>query len=138
MIIVPTFVGRLRVIKSFLGSELFAVLARLNYMVYMIHCLVIFWYLLDQRASLYATELNLWFLGFGVVVLSFLFAIPFTLLFEAPFLNIEKYLLFPSPKKEIKSDVKENYAINESSKEFAKYSPLYEEEPDKKIQKLLE
>lgn len=37
LIIAPTFVGRLRVVKSFLGAESFAVLARLNYMVYMVH-----------------------------------------------------------------------------------------------------
>jgi hypothetical protein len=95
--------------------------------------------LLDERSSLYANELNLWFFGFGVVVLSFFFAIPFTLLFEAPFLNIEKYLLLPAPKKEIKTKAKENYAINENSEDFVKYRPLYEEEQtEKRTQKLLE
>ena len=37
LILMPTFVGRLRVIKHFLGADIFVVLGRLNYMVYMIH-----------------------------------------------------------------------------------------------------
>jgi peptidoglycan/LPS O-acetylase OafA/YrhL len=137
-ILLPTFLGRLSVIKSFLNSEPFAVLARLNYMVYMIHILVIFWFLSDQRSALYANELNLWFLGFGAVTLSFIFAIPFTLLFEAPFLNIEKYILFPAPQKEVKRDSKINSSPNGDIKDFVKYKPLYDEELDKQQEKLIE
>jgi hypothetical protein len=37
LILMPAIVGRLRVIKAFLGGELFSVLSRLNYMVYLIH-----------------------------------------------------------------------------------------------------
>jgi hypothetical protein len=65
------------------------------------------------RSSFYANELNLWFVAFGAVFLSFIFAIPFTLLFESPFLNIEKYILFPAPHK----NKQQEHNINESYKE---------------------
>jgi len=95
MIIVPTFVGRHRLIRNILASEPFVVLARLSYMVYVIHGLVIQWLTLDTRQAFYVNSLNLWFISIGAIVVSFLFAIAGTLLFEAPFMNIEKYLLFP-------------------------------------------
>jgi peptidoglycan/LPS O-acetylase OafA/YrhL len=116
LVILPTILDRLRFIKYFLSNEPFAVLARLNYMVYMVHIPVIFWNIGDQRSSLYLNELNLWFFGIGTTVLSFFFAIPFTLLFEAPFLNIEKYILFPAPKKDVKSDTKTEELFNRDSK----------------------
>jgi len=117
LIILPTFVGRLRLVRNILGSEPFAVLARLNYMVYMVHCLVIFWYLLDSKQSIYANELNLWFMSIGAIVVSFLFAIPATLLFEAPFMNIEKYLLFPAKRERtFKVHASINGTVDESTK----------------------
>jgi hypothetical protein len=123
LILMPTFVGRLRIIKSFLGSEPFAIMARLNYMVYMLHCLVIFWYITDLRQSIYANELNLWFYSFGVFIVSFLLAIPFTLLYEAPFLNIEKYLLFPAPQRN--KEIREKGPVNNSKD--TRYFPLIED-----------
>ena len=85
--IFPTFVGRLRWIKYFLGSNIFAVLARLNYTVYMIHWCVIIWMIGDMRQPAYMNMLNEWFLAIGWVWMSFLFAIPVTLIWESPFLN---------------------------------------------------
>ena len=58
LIIAPTFVGRLRVIKGFLGAEAFVVLARLNYMVYMVHIVVMFYYINNSRAGIYVTNVS--------------------------------------------------------------------------------
>jgi peptidoglycan/LPS O-acetylase OafA/YrhL len=95
----PTFVGRLRIIKNFLGSEPFAVLARLNYMVYMIHILVLLFYIGNEKSAVYVNTLNQWFISIGATVFSFIFAIPFTLLCEVPFMNLEKNFLFPAPQR---------------------------------------
>ena len=100
LIISPTFVGRLRVVRGFLTADFFVVLARLNYMVYMVHCLVIMYYLNNTFASLYVTTVSQWFLAFGVTIVSFLLAIPLTLLCEVPFMNLEKYVLFPKNLKD--------------------------------------
>ena len=65
LIIMPTIVGRLRFLINFLGSETFAVLARLTYVVYMIHIVVMLWVLLDTRQGIYATSLGQWIFGIG-------------------------------------------------------------------------
>ena len=124
----PTFVGRLRVIKNLLSSEIFAVLARLNYMVYMIHCLVLFWYLNDMRQANYVNSLNQWFFSISTTVISFIFAVPFTLLCEVPFMNIEKYVLFPSKPRPKRGSIKavDNEA-GEGSMKVKKYYALSEE-----------
>jgi peptidoglycan/LPS O-acetylase OafA/YrhL len=65
-------------------------------MVYLIHSPVLFWFINDLRQASYVNSLNQWFLSISTTVISFLFAVPFTLLCEVPFMNIEKYLLFPA------------------------------------------
>lgn len=101
--IAPTFVGRLRVVRGFLAAEMFTVIARLNYMVYMIHCFILFWILNDTRQAYYVNWVNQWYFSIGCIVLSIIFAVPFTLICEAPFMNIEKLLLFPSSKPQNKN-----------------------------------
>ena len=98
LIVMPTIVGRLRFLIHFLGSETFSVLARLTYVVYMIHIVIMLWVLLDVRQGLYASSLGQWIFGIGTWVISFLVAIPVSMMWEVPFLNIEKYLLFPQRK----------------------------------------
>eukprot|EP00345_Euplotes_harpa_P018688 CAMPEP_0168341000 /NCGR_PEP_ID=MMETSP0213-20121227/14404_1 /TAXON_ID=151035 /ORGANISM="Euplotes harpa, Strain FSP1.4" /LENGTH=154 /DNA_ID=CAMNT_0008347355 /DNA_START=1045 /DNA_END=1509 /DNA_ORIENTATION=+ len=139
LILMPTFVGRLRLIKSFLGAETFMVLARLNYMVYMVHCLVVLWIISDFKQPAYMVSLNEWFLAIGCVVISFIAAVPATLMFEAPFLNIEKYILFPPKKRPSKAG--EANGQEEGSQELKrgpKYFPLDDETMDSKNKKLLE
>lgn len=99
MVIMPTFVDRFKVISYILGSEFFAVTARLTYCVYMFHIFVILWLYMDASQAEYNTNLYFTFIGLGVTLFTFLFAIPMTLVCEAPFLAIEKYILFPTPRK---------------------------------------
>ncbi|CAI2384962.1 unnamed protein product [Moneuplotes crassus] len=121
LIIAPTFVGRLRVIKGFLGAEMFEVLARLNYMVYMIHCVVMMHFLNDLRASVYVTSTSQWFFAIGSTVISFLVGIPLTLICEVPFMNLEKYVLFPKkPKRQDHITVEAEYTKGNRNSEFYK------------------
>lgn len=140
LILIPTFVGRLRIIRNFLGSEIFAVLARLNYMVYMVHLLVIFWFLADLRQGVYLNNLNQWFFSISSTVVSFAVAIPFTLLCEVPFLNIEKYLLFPTKKKPRNDSVESmQKEVSRGMDKDLKYYPILEESDttDSQMKKLV-
>ena len=107
LIIIPTFVGRLTLIKGLLSAEIFSVMARISYIAYLIHPLVIFWFIFDQRQAMYVSNLNQWFFAIGNLVVTYAFSIPFSLLSEAPFMNIEKYVLF-APKKVDSLEGKEN------------------------------
>ena len=120
IVLAPTYVGRLRFIKNLLGSNIFAVLGRLNYSAYLIHILVLLWFLNDTRQAIYYNSLNLWFMTIGVTIATFFFSIPFTLMWEAPFMNIEKYILFPPKKRE------EDHMHKKQSKEYENLIPVNE------------
>ena len=53
----------------------------------------------STRQGNYVTFLSQFFFSIGVFVASFAVAIPITLLCEVPFMNIEKYILFPQKKR---------------------------------------
>ena len=55
LVFLPTFVERIRFLKSLFRAKIFTVLARLNYMVYMNHWYVLFWFFNDFRQPLYVT-----------------------------------------------------------------------------------
>ena len=64
---------------------------------------------------MYVSNTNMLFLSFGVAFFVFLVAIPLSIMFEAPFMNLEKIFLTPR-KKEVKVEVekgalKENLTI---------------------------
>lgn len=99
-ILMPMFVHRLRVFRGLLACELFTALAKLCYIVYLIHPIVMFWNLFDMKQAVYVSNLTMWFFGIGSVVVTFLLAMPFTLLCEAPFVNAEKFLLMKSKSEE--------------------------------------
>lgn len=139
LVLAPTFVGRLRLVKYVLSAEPFVVLARLNYMVYLIHCLVIFWYLNDLRQPSYVTNLNQWFFAIGTVVVSFILSVPFTLICEVPFMNLEKLVLFPYKTKPIKEN--ENVEMNGRShtkQNGVKYFPMQENDETHNSSRLLD
>ena len=71
--------------------------------------------------------MNMWFFSIGISIVSFLLAIPMSLMWEVPFMNIEKYILFPPKKRAIKEDQKELDRAKLLEK-GAKYEPFNEEE----------
>lgn len=103
-VILPTLCNRFTLIKKLLSAEVFIVGARLTYSVYLIHIFLIYWLYSDTRQSFYNTNLYLTFVAIGTVLITFLFAIPFTLIAEAPYMSLEKYILFPAPRKLAKSN----------------------------------
>ena len=96
-------VGRNRFIQWIFKSEIFEVLARLTYMVYLLHVFLLLQYFFTLRdAVFYQSSYMLW-IYFYTLIFAFLLAIPCTLLFEVPFMTLEKLVLFPpKPKREKK------------------------------------
>ena len=100
LIIFPTFVKRGRGIKALLGSDTFAITAKLTFGVYLVRDLVIFLPIFGEGAdhSRYITSMGLWLLTASTIVVSFGFSIPFSFLFEVPWMRLETYFLMPAPK----------------------------------------
>ena len=97
LIVLPTFSNRLTWIKSLLSSDAMCVLGRITFGVYLMHIPWIIMFLADSRQGYWLDNLNVWWLVFGTIPISFLFAIPFSMYAEVPFMNLEKYFLMPKP-----------------------------------------
>ncbi|CAI2386557.1 unnamed protein product [Moneuplotes crassus] len=97
LIIIPTFQGRLPWIKHLLGNNTMIVLGRITFGVYLMHIPWIIMLLADSRQGMWVSNLNAWWLVLGIAPISFLFAIPFSMYAEVPFMNLEKHFLMPKP-----------------------------------------
>ena len=79
--------------KSFLSADLFVVLGRLQYMVYMIHILVMLWFFCEGWNEYHINYLSNAFMTMSFIAISFLLAVPATLIMEAPWINLEKVVM---------------------------------------------
>jgi len=64
----------------------------------MTHILFIFYFFTANFNTQYISNINQIFLGFGALVFVYLVSLPVSVLFEAPFMNLEKTFLM---KKEL-------------------------------------
>ena len=79
---------------------------------------------MDLRQGNYASLLNQWFFGIGATVITFLVAIPASMISEVPFMNLEKYVLFPEKKKDlVKQKAKDQ-------REFSQLKPLIKQDEE--------
>jgi peptidoglycan/LPS O-acetylase OafA/YrhL len=113
LIILPTFVKRFSWIKSFLGSDFMCVLGRLTYAVYLMHIPWMNFHISNLRQGVWLNNLNIWIMTFAVAPISFMFAIPFSMISEVPFMNIEKYFLMPNKRANVKKDAISDESLND-------------------------
>lgn len=99
MVIAGPLVGRNKFMKFVLGSRGWVPWARLTFMIYLIHLLIFQWFYGQMRQSVYLDYAPILASYGATVIMSCLLAIPLSAAFEAPFMNIEKYLIFPAKKR---------------------------------------
>ena len=68
-------------------------------MVYLIHALFIYWFLGNLESSYNFTHTRSIMFLLSLICVSTIAAIPSTLIFEAPFMNLEKAYLMPKKKE---------------------------------------
>ncbi|KAF8788783.1 Nose resistant to fluoxetine protein 6 like protein [Argiope bruennichi] len=123
------------IITSILSWEAFVPFSRLTYMAYLIHPIIQFIYIGSTRTVIETTHRAFVFIYLSNVVLAFMCAYFFSLLFESPFMALEKVLLRtgrnftkepPSSDnrtdQEVKQDIKEIYSSNVSEDKNTVYS----------------
>lgn len=127
MILAGPLAGRGRFLKAFLGSRFWAPWAKLSFYSYLIHMFVFSFYFGQMRTSVYLNHKTILFAYCGVILLTVLLAIPFSVFLEAPWMQLEKLVLFP-PKRKGKpvSANYENLKINNSDLGNSTFA----EEPD--------
>ncbi|XP_061188236.1 nose resistant to fluoxetine protein 6-like [Saccostrea echinata] len=82
-------------INTILSWKVFVPLSRLSYAAYLIHLIIIYAYFLSRRMPIYMTDLELVYLFLSNLVVSYGAAFVVSLLFESPFMALEK-VIFPS------------------------------------------
>lgn len=115
LILAGPLAGRGRFLKVFLGSRFWAPWAKLSFYAYLIHMFVFSFYFGQMRTSLYLNHKTILFSYCGVILLTLLMAIPFSVFLEAPWMQLEKLVLFPPRRKNNPVSTKyENLKINNS------------------------
>eukprot|EP00345_Euplotes_harpa_P000876 CAMPEP_0168327210 /NCGR_PEP_ID=MMETSP0213-20121227/5769_1 /TAXON_ID=151035 /ORGANISM="Euplotes harpa, Strain FSP1.4" /LENGTH=252 /DNA_ID=CAMNT_0008330085 /DNA_START=726 /DNA_END=1484 /DNA_ORIENTATION=+ len=92
--------GRSKLLKFILGSNGYSPWAKVSFMAYLIHLLVFAYYYDQIRESVYPDNKSIIITMAACMLLAFMISVPFSALFEAPFLQLERLVLFPvKPKK---------------------------------------
>jgi len=68
-------------------------LSRLTYMAYLIHPIVIFYYLLSLESSVILNDINMIYMFLPYLVISYGLSFVLSLAFEAPMIALEKVIL---------------------------------------------
>lgn len=115
LILAGPITGKGSFLQVFLGSRFYAPWAKLSFYSYLIHLFVFTWFLAQMRTTLYLNHLNVLWIYSGVIFFALLLAIPFSVLFEAPWMQLESLVFFPKKQKPKKdTTVFEKIRINDS------------------------
>mmetsp|Transcript_43559 Transcript_43559/g.51285 ORF Transcript_43559/g.51285 Transcript_43559/m.51285 type:complete len:307 (-) Transcript_43559:33-953(-) len=104
LILMGPLTGRNKLMRFVLGSNGYSPWAKVSFMAYLIHLLVFKYFYSQTRQSVYITHKDVIFSLAAVLLLSLFISIPFSALFEAPFLQLEKLVIFPEKPKSEQED----------------------------------
>ena len=99
MVLIPLFVGRLTMLTDFLSCEMFSIMAKITYSVYLLHEALITIFNYSYRVESYITHIEAVITFFTFTVLSYLIGAFVSLLIDFPLGNIDKVFIFPDKKK---------------------------------------
>ncbi|XP_064616085.1 O-acyltransferase like protein-like [Liolophura sinensis] len=80
------------IVNSFLSWKAFVPLARLTYMVYLIHLIVMYYFNTTSIGPIYASDVTMSYLFLGNLIFSYGAAVILSLAFEAPMMGLEKVI----------------------------------------------
>ena len=85
-------------------------MAKLNYMVYLIHIPIFLFFILSGWKGHYNGNLNMVFKACGIFLIAYVLSIGASFLFEVPFMNLEKQFMTPSKKeKAVEENARRSY-----------------------------
>ncbi|KOB70291.1 Uncharacterized protein OBRU01_15545 [Operophtera brumata] len=89
------------ILRNFFESRAWVVPSRLSYSVYLLHLFIIYTYIGIKTQMGHASTFNMTIVHFGVMVLTFMVALPFCLLVEAPLMRLVKSGGGAPPREEL-------------------------------------
>ena len=93
--------GQHTLIRYLFGGEFWGALARLNFVAYILHLAILTVFYGNQHISGTFEHTPILFIFFSITLITYLISVPFSTIFEAPFIQIERFFLLKQ-KKELK------------------------------------
>lgn len=117
MILAGPLVGKGSFLQVFLGSRFWAPWAKIAFYTYLVHLFVFTFYFGQMRTSFYLNHKAILWSYCGVIFLAISLAVPMSVCFEAPWMQLERLVLFPPRKKrtEKTEELEKPMKINESN-----------------------
>jgi peptidoglycan/LPS O-acetylase OafA/YrhL len=115
LILAGPLAGRGSFLQDFLGSRFWAPWAKLTFYNYLVHLFVFTFFFGQMRTSFFLYHKSIIWYYLGVMFLTLVVSIPLSVFLEAPWMQLEKLVLFPSrQKKEEEETEGKNYSLNGS------------------------
>ena len=92
-IVIACMVNKAGPVVHFLNWSAWSLLSRLAYTAYLIHPLVILFYLQTSRRSFHATDITMTWFFFGTVCVTYFISALFSIIFESPILSLQREYL---------------------------------------------
>lgn len=99
LILAGPLTGKGSFLQTFLGSRFWAPWAKISFYCYMIHLLVFTFFYGQERQAFYINNKAIFWVFFGVMVITFILATAMSMFIEAPLLQLERLVLFPPRAK---------------------------------------
>eukprot|EP00357_Protocruzia_adherens_P011267 CAMPEP_0115000730 /NCGR_PEP_ID=MMETSP0216-20121206/16935_1 /TAXON_ID=223996 /ORGANISM="Protocruzia adherens, Strain Boccale" /LENGTH=780 /DNA_ID=CAMNT_0002365891 /DNA_START=18 /DNA_END=2360 /DNA_ORIENTATION=- len=116
MFFLPNLLGVRNFFSWLMGGTFWSPLARVVYAVYLVHPMILFFLVSSMQTYVTVTGTSMWFAVCANITVSFFFGGLFSLLIEAPFMNLEK-LMMGGGKKKKRPNKGEAAASAEANKE---------------------
>ena len=93
MIFYPGCLGKARILRAFMGFEIFAPLAKVTYCTYMLHMAMYYLYVSMMEDTLHFSIYKMTMISVDILCVAYIVAIPLSLLFESPLVKVSKFYL---------------------------------------------
>mmetsp|Transcript_14536 Transcript_14536/g.16252 ORF Transcript_14536/g.16252 Transcript_14536/m.16252 type:complete len:573 (+) Transcript_14536:269-1987(+) len=107
-------VGKGSFLQWFLGAAFYAPWTKFTFYAYMIHLFVFSFYFGQQRQTVMLYHPSIIWIYIGVIILTFIIAVPLSTAFESPLMQLERLVLFPPKKRRTETKEKLLPQINNS------------------------
>ncbi|CAI2360775.1 unnamed protein product [Moneuplotes crassus] len=99
LILSGPLVGKGSALQFILGGEFYATWCKFTFFGYIIHLFIFSFYFNQLKQSIYLSHLSVLWIYVTAMVITLLLAVPFSIAFESPFIQLERLVLFPVKKK---------------------------------------
>jgi hypothetical protein len=101
LVLAGAMTGKHRLFRFLCAGSFWGPWAKLTFMTYLIHMLVFWFFYAQIKMSSYLNHKDILWTYLACLLISYLVAVPCSLIFEAPYLHIEKFFIFAQKTEKV-------------------------------------